>query len=69
MKASINKKTCMFCGMCGGLCPEVFRADTDRRSVAFDTEISEELLATVRHAESICPTWSISLQESTCVNQ
>ncbi|MDF2891031.1 MAG: 4Fe-4S single cluster domain of Ferredoxin, partial [Clostridia bacterium] len=41
MKASINKKTCMFCGMCGGLCPEVFRADLDRKSIALDTEISE----------------------------
>jgi ferredoxin len=64
MKASINKKTCMFCGMCGGLCPELFRVGTDRRSVAMDTEISEELLPTARHAESICPTWSISLHES-----
>jgi len=58
----------MFCGMCGGLCPEVFRADTDRKSVAMDTEFSEELLATARHAELICPTWSISLREPPNIN-
>lgn len=64
MKANVNKSSCMFCGMCGGLCPEVFRADQDRKSVALDTELSEELLATARYAESICPTWSISLQDA-----
>ena len=64
MKAAINKSTCIFCGMCGGLCPEVFRADSDRKSVALDTEISGELLAAARHAEAICPTWSISLQDA-----
>ena len=68
VKANVNKSTCMFCGMCGGLCPEIFRADFDRRSVAFDTEISEELLPVAKHAESICPTWSITLQESSNIN-
>lgn len=64
MKASVNKQTCMFCGMCGGLCPEVFRVDQDRKSVAMDTELSEELVPAVEYAQSICPTWSITLQNT-----
>ncbi len=64
MKAYVNKESCMFCGMCGGACPDVFRADTDGKSVSLDTEFSEELLPMVRHAESICPTWAISVKEA-----
>lgn len=68
MKAAINKNTCMFCGMCGGLCPEIFRADSDRKTIAMDMEISEELMPTVSYAASICPTWSISVEEQPVVN-
>lgn len=64
MKAYVNKSGCMFCGMCGGLCPEVFRAGNDKRSIAMDMELSDELMPAARYAESICPTWSITLKDN-----
>lgn len=64
MKASVNKNHCIFCGMCGGACPDVFRADFDGKSVSLDKELSGELLDMAKHAESICPTWAITIENT-----
>ncbi|MFT9498202.1 ferredoxin [Anaerosolibacter sp.] len=63
MKAFINKNSCMYCGLCGGACPDVFQTDIDGKPISLDTELTDELLAMAKHAESICPTWSISIDD------
>ncbi|MBB6215004.1 ferredoxin [Anaerosolibacter carboniphilus] len=63
MKAFVNKHSCIFCGLCGGICPDVFQSDHDGKSISLDIELSDELLIMARHAESICPTWSITIDD------
>ncbi|WP_242867270.1 ferredoxin [Thermotalea metallivorans] len=60
----MDKNSCISCGLCGGLCPDVFQAGLDGKAISLDKELSGELLVMAKHAESICPTWSISLQTS-----
>ncbi len=67
MKASLDKLNCIFCGMCGGICSDVFRADFDGKSVAMDKELSGELLASAKYAEAVCPTWAITIGNSPVV--
>jgi ferredoxin len=64
MKAFVNKNSCIFCGLCGGMCPDVFQTDLDGKSVSLDRELSGELLSMAKHAESICPTWSITIDDT-----
>jgi len=63
MKAFVNKNACIFCGMCGGACPNIFFADYDSKSVALDIELTGELLVMARHAESICPVGAIVIKD------
>jgi ferredoxin len=60
MKAFVNKKNCIFRGMCGGVCPDIFFSDYDGKSVALDIEIELELLDLAKYAESICPASAIT---------
>lgn len=54
----------MYCGLCGGVCPDVFQTDINGKPISLDTELSGELLMMARHAESICPTWSITIDDT-----
>ena len=59
----VNQDICIFCGICGGICPDVFVIDTDRRkSIAGDIEPTGELLTLVKHAESVCPVGAITIK-------
>ncbi|MDO9535226.1 MAG: ferredoxin [Bacillota bacterium] len=64
MKAFVNQDICIFCGICGGVCPDVFVIDSDKRkSIALDIELTRELLAMARYAESICPAEAITIKD------
>lgn len=64
MKAFVNQDICIFCGMCGGTCPDVFVIDpSKRKSIALDIELKGELLSMARHAEFICPVGAITIRD------
>lgn len=63
MKAFINKKVCMCCGTCGGICQDIFFVDYDGTMWALDIELEGEILDMARHAEAICPTYALSIKE------
>jgi ferredoxin len=52
----------MFCGICRVVCPDVFFADYDGKSVALDIELEGELLRLAKYAEFICPTSAITIK-------
>lgn len=59
----VNQDICIFCGMCGGICPDVFIVDTDKRkSMALDIELRGELLTLAKHAEFVCPVGAITIK-------
>ncbi|WP_300385732.1 ferredoxin [Clostridium sp.] len=61
MKAFVDE-TCISCGLCEGVCPEVFSLDTGV-SVAIEGEISAENQEAAREACEGCPVSAISIEE------
>lgn len=59
MKAIIDEELCIGCGVCEGICPDVFEMDGDVAIVTVDT-VPEDLEEDVLEAESQCPTEAIS---------
>lgn len=64
MRAFVNQDICIFCGMCGGVCPDVFVIDPDKRkSMAYDIELTGKVLGLAKYAESICPVGAITIKD------
>jgi len=55
---SVNRDTCIACGLCIQTCPEVFEMKDGKSSVKEGQENSEA--ACVKEAIASCPTGSIS---------
>ncbi|HDN75941.1 MAG TPA: ferredoxin [Acidilobales archaeon] len=74
-KVTVNKETCIACGVCYSLCPKVFEAGEDGKSTIvpqFRTVddptksegiIDESLYSDVVSAKDSCPTGSISVEK------
>ena len=60
MNATVNEN-CIGCGLCAGVCPEVFSMGDD--GFAHGGEVSPELLAEAQEARDGCPVSAISIQE------
>lgn len=63
MKAVVDQDTCISCGVCVSMCPEVFSFNEDDKSVAIDSEIPEDQLASAKDARSSCPVDAIDIKE------
>jgi ferredoxin len=64
IKVEVNKETCIGCGTCMAVAPEIFEFDNDGKSKP-KTEIIEDqnLIEKAKDAEVACPTHSIKLTE------
>lgn len=60
MKAFVDENTCICCGLCEGICSEVFSTDTGV-AVAGDVEPGNE--EDVREAVDSCPVAAITIEE------
>jgi len=60
MNAFVNEN-CIACGLCAGICPEVFEMGDD--GFAHGGEVSPELLASAQEARDGCPVAAISIEE------
>ena len=60
MKASVDENTCICCGLCEGICGEVFSTET---GVAVAGEVFAEQEDEVREACDSCPVGAISIEE------
>lgn len=77
LKVKIEKRTCLGCGGCIIICPEVFEYSEDIKSqikkkfrekskdpnIGLIREI--EIIRQIRQIESLCPTYSIKAEEIT----
>lgn len=62
MKAYVNRDTCICCGVCEGVCPDVFELDDEGKSVPIDGEIPDDVLSMAQDAETSCPVDAISIE-------
>jgi len=62
MKAYVDKDTCIGCGLCTEVCPDVFSMDDDGLAVAIDEEIPEDAVDCAQDAQQQCPTGAISIE-------
>ncbi len=63
-KASVDKDTCISCGLCTGLCSDAFVIGEDGKSevVLADGIVPEALEAAVEDAAAQCPVQAIKVE-------
>jgi len=44
MKGFVDKDSCIGCGLCEGLCPDVFKMNDEGKAEAIETDIEEKLM-------------------------
>ena len=62
MKAHVNND-CTGCGLCAGICPEVFSMDSGDVATVLLPEIPMEFEAACRDAADSCPVEAITIEE------
>lgn len=62
MKAKVDKDTCIGCGLCPSICPDVFSMDSDGLAVAISDDVPESSQDEALEAQSSCPVDAISVE-------
>jgi len=63
MKGFVDEETCIGCGLCPSLCPEVFEMNNETgKAIAKDIEIADDTLEDAKDAEEQCPVEAIDIK-------
>ena len=62
MKAIVDQETCIGCGLCPDLCPDIFEMDGDKAVVKTET-VPPEAAPSCREAADGCPVDAIAIDE------
>lgn len=63
MKAFVDKDTCIGCGLCPSICPDVFAMDDeDGKATSIVDSIPDELNDDAEEAASSCPVEAITVE-------
>lgn len=62
MKATVDKDTCIGCGLCQQICPEVFRMEDDKAVVYVDI-VPKDAVDKAKEAANQCPVAAITVEE------
>ena len=63
MKAIVDQDTCISCGLCVSMCPEVYSFNEDEKSVAIDGDIPTDAQDSAKEARDACPVDAIDIKE------
>lgn len=61
MKASVDQDTCIGCGLCPTICPDIFQLDDSGKACAQQEDIPDELKDTAEEARDSCPVSAIDI--------
>jgi len=62
MKGFVDKDTCVGCGVCTAICPEIFEMGDDGIAEASENEIADNLIESAKDAEVQCPVSAITVE-------
>jgi len=62
MKATINRDTCIGCGLCVDMCPEVFALDDKSIAIVNASSVPSESEEMCRDAAGSCPVEAIGIE-------
>ena len=62
MDIYIDGNLCSGCGLCVGICPDMFEMDEEDKAVAANSDIPDELWEPCRQARDECPENAISIE-------
>ena len=62
MKVKVNQDSCIGCGACASICPDVFEINDDGLSKAKVEEVQEDKKQEVADAKESCPTGAIETE-------
>ncbi len=63
MEAIVNKDTCISCGACVGVCPEIYSFDDDGKAEAIDGDVPSDLEAGAVDGRDQCTVDAIDIKE------
>jgi ferredoxin len=61
MKAKVDQDTCIGCGICPSICPDVFSMGSDGKAHAIEDEVPSSCEDDAKDAESSCPVNAIEV--------
>ena len=62
MKARVDKDTCIACGLCPSICPEVFELTDEGYAHAIKSEVPEDCHDEAKEAAESCPVDAIEVE-------
>ncbi|MCX6353563.1 MAG: ferredoxin [Candidatus Aureabacteria bacterium] len=63
MRAIVDEETCIGCGLCPQICPEVFRTEGDK-AVVYADPVPDGFEESCKDAANQCPVNAISVEEA-----
>lgn len=62
MKADVDRETCIGCGLCNSICPQVFEMTDEGIAKATEEELTDDLVACAKDAADQCPVSAIRVE-------
>ena len=63
MKAIVDRETCIGCGLCAAICPEVFEMDDEGKSCVIADPVPTDVEDAAQDAADQCPVSAITIEE------